>query len=64
MTKMTRRRRRLRVYLIILVVAAVVALLIPCITRTLSDYLRKGQKYYSPNDLQRDQYMTGKEKGK
>jgi hypothetical protein len=60
---MARSRRRFRIYLLILLVAILVALVIPYVTRTLSDYFQNGPKYYYPHDLDRDRGPEGRQKG-
>jgi hypothetical protein len=55
---MSRRMRRIKIYFIIFVVLLVVALFLPVIMRTISDYFRGEQTYYYPHDLQRDDYMN------
>jgi hypothetical protein len=60
---MSRARRKLRIYLLILLVAVLVALVIPYVTQTVSDYFQDGPKYYYPHDLERDHELGGKQKG-
>jgi hypothetical protein len=55
---MSRRRWRIKVYLIIFIVLLGVAVCLPAIMRTISDYFHSNQSYYSPNDLQRDDYLN------
>ncbi len=55
---MSRRKRRIKIYVIIFLVLVVVALFLPAIMRTISDYFRGDQNYYYPHDLQRDDYIN------
>jgi hypothetical protein len=59
---MSRAKRRIKIYCIIFLVLLAVAVSLPVILRTISDYFKSDQKYYYPHDLQRDEYLNGQKK--
>lgn len=59
---MSRAKRRIKIYCIIFLVLLAVAVSLPVILRTISDYFKSDQKYYYPHDLQRDEFLNGQEK--
>lgn len=59
---MSRLKRRMKVYLVVFLVLLAVAVLLPVILRTIADCFRSDQTYYYPHDLQRDEYLDGREK--
>jgi hypothetical protein len=59
---MSRIKRRIKIYLIIFVVLLGVAVFLPVIIRTISDYFNTEQTYYYPHDLQRDDYINNQKK--
>lgn len=59
---MSRAKRRIKVYFVVFLILLVVAVLLPVILRTISDYFSSDQKYYYPHDLQRDEYLNGQKK--
>ncbi len=59
---MSRAKRRIKIYCIIFLILLAVAVSLPVILRTISDYFKSDQKYYYPHDLQRDEYLNGKKK--
>jgi hypothetical protein len=59
---MGRTKRRIKIYLLIFVFLLVVALFLPAIIRTISDYFHSEQAYYYPHDLQRGTYQQEREK--
>ncbi len=59
---MSRAKRRIKIYFIIFLILLAVAVSLPVILRTISDYFKSDQKYYYPHDLQRDKFLNGQEK--
>jgi hypothetical protein len=59
---MSRVKRRIKIYGIIFLILLAVAVSLPVILRTISDYFKSDQKYYYPHDLQRDEYLNEKKK--
>jgi hypothetical protein len=59
---MSRAKRRIKIYCIIFLILLAVAVSLPVILRTISDYFESDQKYYYPHDLQRDEFLNGQEK--
>jgi len=53
-------KRRLKIYLIIFVVLLGIAVFLPAVMKTVSDYLHTEQDYYYPHDLQRDDYIKNR----
>lgn len=56
-------KRRMKIYFVIFIVLLVVAVFLPAILRTISDYFHSEQAYYYPSDLQRDEILN-REKNK
>ncbi len=54
---MARTKRRFKIYLIIFMILLVVAVFLPTIMKTISDYFHSEQAYYYPHDLQRGDYL-------
>jgi hypothetical protein len=59
---MSRAKRRIKIYCIVFLILLAVAVSLPAILRTISDYFKSDQKYYYPHDLQRDEFLNGQEK--
>lgn len=55
---MSRIKRRTKIYFVIFVVLLGVAVFLPAIMKTISDYFHKDQIYYYPHDLQREDYIN------
>ena len=59
---MSRAKRRIKIYCIVFLILLAVAVMLPVILRTISDYFKSDQSYYYPHDLQRDEYLNGQKK--